>query len=120
MSLDYAAVALKDCFAAGQAYVALSRARSLAGLQILDTSSSGHRVRCAANTLRVPFACKHKLKAMYWIGSQQSCSNCIEIRIWNVALQRIVVTCTNFCKVHCAAQPRSICLLWLMFLHFIL
>lgn len=35
MSIDYLEVKLDDCFAEGQAYVALSRARTLAGLRVL-------------------------------------------------------------------------------------
>ncbi|KAG6541057.1 hypothetical protein Mapa_017544 [Marchantia paleacea] len=40
MTLDYAKVALSGIFAEGQAYVALSRVRSMDGLQILNTSRS--------------------------------------------------------------------------------
>jgi len=38
MTLDYAIVSLRNVFAEGQAYVALSRARDLAGLQIAGVS----------------------------------------------------------------------------------
>eukprot|EP00887_Chlorella_sp_A99_P007822 scaffold20.g7822.t1 len=38
MTLDLSQVSLRGCFAEGQAYVALSRARSLEGLQIVDWS----------------------------------------------------------------------------------
>lgn len=36
MTLDYVKVSLRNIFAPGQAYVALSRARSLEGLQVTD------------------------------------------------------------------------------------
>ena len=36
MTLDYVKVSLRNIFAPGQAYVALSRARSLDGLQVSD------------------------------------------------------------------------------------
>jgi ATP-dependent DNA helicase PIF1 len=40
MTLDWVQVALRACFAEGQAYVALSRARGFDGLQLLDWSPS--------------------------------------------------------------------------------
>ena len=36
LSLDYASVSLRSMFASGQVYVALSRARSVDGLEIVD------------------------------------------------------------------------------------
>jgi hypothetical protein len=41
MSLDWTKVSLKGMFANGQAYVALSRCRSLDGLQVLDYAGDG-------------------------------------------------------------------------------
>lgn len=41
MSLDYVQVTLKDIFAEGQVYVALSRARSMEGLQVIGNPSRG-------------------------------------------------------------------------------
>ena len=40
MSLDYCVVSLDRVFAPGQAYVALSRARSLDGMQLVGTASA--------------------------------------------------------------------------------
>ena len=40
MSLDYLIVNLQDIFAEGQVYVALSRARSMAGLQVVGNCSA--------------------------------------------------------------------------------
>ena len=45
MSLDYAIVSLRNVFAEGQAYVALSRARDLSGLQIAGVSRGCVKVR---------------------------------------------------------------------------
>ncbi len=45
LTLDLAKVSLKGVFAEGQAYVALSRVRSLEGLQILDCSPNCVKVR---------------------------------------------------------------------------
>ena len=45
MTLDYAIVSLRNVFAEGQAYVALSRARDLAGLQIAGVSRGCVKVR---------------------------------------------------------------------------
>ena len=47
LTLDLAKVSLKGVFAEGQAYVALSRVRSLEGLQILDCSPNCVKVRPA-------------------------------------------------------------------------
>jgi hypothetical protein len=41
MSLDYLRVSLSKCFEAGQGYVALSRARSLGGLHVMDMVREG-------------------------------------------------------------------------------
>ena len=40
MTLDYVKVSLRSIFATGQAYVALSRASSLEGLQVSDGNHS--------------------------------------------------------------------------------
>lgn len=40
MTLDYVVVNLQDSFAEGQVYVALSRARSMAGLQVVGNCSA--------------------------------------------------------------------------------
>ena len=50
MTLDYVKVHLKDIFAEGQVYVALSRARSLEGLQIIGNASRSY-VKYALSTL---------------------------------------------------------------------
>lgn len=50
LTLDLAKVSLKGVFAEGQAYVALSRVRSLEGLQILD---------CSPNCVKVSLARTH-------------------------------------------------------------
>lgn len=42
MTLDYVIVNLKDIFAEGQVYVALSRARSMEGLQIIGRASRSY------------------------------------------------------------------------------
>ena len=47
MTLDYAIVSLRNVFAEGQAYVALSRARDLAGLQIAGVSRGCVKARLA-------------------------------------------------------------------------
>ena len=49
LTLDLAKVSLRGVFAEGQAYVALSRVRSLEGLQILD--SSPNCVKVSTNRL---------------------------------------------------------------------
>mmetsp|Transcript_25051 Transcript_25051/g.69947 ORF Transcript_25051/g.69947 Transcript_25051/m.69947 type:complete len:105 (-) Transcript_25051:875-1189(-) len=45
MTLDLVKVSLKNMFAEGQAYVALSRARSMEGLEIMDGSTGSVKVR---------------------------------------------------------------------------
>lgn len=52
LTLDLAKVSLRGVFAEGQAYVALSRVRSLEGLQILDSSSNCVKV-CASRLVAV-------------------------------------------------------------------
>lgn len=47
LTLDLVRVSLRNMFAEGQAYVALSRARSMEGLQVLDYT---------ANCVKVPSA----------------------------------------------------------------
>ena len=47
LTLDLAKVSLRGVFAEGQAYVALSRVRSLEGLQILDSSPNCVKVSSA-------------------------------------------------------------------------
>jgi ATP-dependent exoDNAse (exonuclease V) alpha subunit len=42
MTLDYVKVHLKDIFAEGQVYVALSRARSMNGLQVIENASRSY------------------------------------------------------------------------------
>ena len=42
MTLDYVKVHLKDIFAEGQVYVALSRARSMKGLQVIGNASRSY------------------------------------------------------------------------------
>ena len=64
MTLDYAVVSLRNVFAEGQAYVALSRARDLAGLQIAGVSrgcvkarplcGKSHRIASVASLFSEP------------------------------------------------------------------
>ena len=46
LTLDYVTVSLAEMFANGQAYVALSRARSKAGLQIAGYNPKCVKVHC--------------------------------------------------------------------------
>lgn len=50
MTLDYVKVHLKDIFAEGQVYVALSRARSMNGLQVIGHASRSY-VKYVLSTL---------------------------------------------------------------------
>lgn len=56
LTLDLAKVSLKGVFAEGQAYVALSRVRSLEGLQILDCSPNCVKVRHTHHPAHCHFA----------------------------------------------------------------
>jgi hypothetical protein len=52
MTLDYVKVSLRSIFAPGQAYVALSRASSLDGLEVIDANASCVKVPLPPPLLR--------------------------------------------------------------------
>ena len=52
MTLDYVKVSLRNIFAQGQCYVALSRASSMAGLQVIDPAPNCVKVVSAQPNFR--------------------------------------------------------------------